>query len=303
MKAHWLALVFVGALLGGCADGGLEEDSDDFGFGDDLQATDDTGVVRGVVVDPAIVPVPNATVVLMGLDRETATSEAGTFGFSDVEPGTYFLEVSKAGFNTTQSSVTVVAGDDEPPVVKVLLARDASDLPYVQPDHFIGFLKCSLSYIALCGVAPGLTGDNFLKRVPLDAAPDWLQMEAVWQPKQVASNGMNLQMSYGGGGPSQTCCTNQGTSPLMVFANGTTVAEHGIGDPHDLVIRMFVWEIPGTGIDDWTGVCVPVVLTTYCQGPGVAIDQDFEVFTHAFYNYGPPEGWRFTEAQVPPPPG
>ena len=33
----------------------------------------------------------------------------------------------------------------------------------------------------------------------------------------------------------------------------------------------------------------------------VAIDQQYEVFVHAFFHHTPPEGWRFTEGPVPQP--
>ena len=120
MRAMFLLLLV--PLLAGCADEAAPE-VDDFAqnLDQELQATEDTGIIRGVVVDFAIVPVADATVTLTGLDRSTQTNEAGAFGFDGLEPGTYFLEISKLGYNSTQASTDVEAGTDTPPVVKVRL--------------------------------------------------------------------------------------------------------------------------------------------------------------------------------------
>lgn len=38
-------------------------------------------------------------------------------------------------------------------------------------------------------------------------------------------------------------------------------------------------------------------------GVGLQLDQEFTVYTHVFYNYLPPEDWRFlSDPSVPQPP-
>src|ERR1041385_538006 len=75
-----------------------------------LHATDKTGVIRGVVFDEAIKPVANATVNLTAGTTAagvTHTGADGAFGFSDLEPGTYFLHANKTGFIEVQQSAEV----------------------------------------------------------------------------------------------------------------------------------------------------------------------------------------------------
>ncbi len=284
-------------LLSGCAQPPAEANGDDFVLDAPLSATEDTGIIRGIVVDSSIVPVMDATISIASLDRVETSNEHGAFGFSNVPPGSYFLNVERQGFAPTQLSVEVEAGEENPPIAKVQLQRDASTTPYHTPYQFRGFMKCSLSYIALCGapVVDEATGDNFLATFELAGPPTWINMESVWEGTQPTGNQMNLNMGRTPAGPSTTCCAAQGPSPLLVQANATTIAESGIGTEGDLIGRMFSWEMAGTGIDDHTGMCIYVVLTTYCQGPGVTLEQEFELFVHAFYHYAPPAEWRFTE--------
>ncbi|MGB1585991.1 MAG: carboxypeptidase-like regulatory domain-containing protein [Thermoplasmatota archaeon] len=297
----WLVGLLVAALLAGCSDEAAPADDEpDLGLEGELEATESTGVIRGVVLDPSIVPIQGATVTL-GDGTTVQTNANGGFGFSNLEPGTYFLDITKLGFTPTQTSAEVEAGVDLPPVVKVQLVPDASSAPYVQAFQFDGYMACSLSYIALCGlpVVDETTEDNFLATFELDGPPDWINMEATWRGTQPTGNQFNMNMGRTPAGPDTTCCTAQGPSPLLITANATTIAEGGIGTEGDLVHRMFAWEMEGTGIDDHTGQCVPVVLTTYCQGPGVALDQNYQVYVHAFYHFVPPEGYRFTEDGAP----
>ena len=97
----------------------------------DVQATDTTGVIRGVLVDDALRPLAGAAVQLQGGGNAT-TNEAGAFGFDGLEAGTYFLSASKDGYATIQQAVEVVAGNSNPDTVKVLLAAVARATPFVE---------------------------------------------------------------------------------------------------------------------------------------------------------------------------
>lgn len=298
----WCVLGLFLVALAGCSEASEPTpDEPELGLDESLEATDTTGVIRGVVLDPAVIPIEGATVTINSLGTATTTNANGAFGFADLEPGTYFLDIAKAGFVGTQTSAEVQAGVDLPPVVKVQLVPDASTAPYVQAFQFDGYMACSLSYIALCGlpVVDETTEDNFLATFELDGPPQWINMEATWKGTQPTGDQFNMNMGRTPAGPATTCCTAQGPSPLLITANETTIAEGGIGIEGDLVHRMFAWEMEGTGIDDHTGQCVPVVLTTYCQGPGMALDQKYQVYVHAFYNFVPAEGYRFTEHGSP----
>ncbi len=299
-----IALLIAATLLAGCATETAPVEEEDFGLDSDLEATEDTGVVRGVVVDNTISPIAGATITLKGPGLETMSNEVGAFGFAGVDPGQYFLEATKVGFQTVQANVLVEAGVDQPPVVRMVLEADPSSIPFVLPMHFSGHMGCSLSYIALCGlpVISDASEDSFLATFPFDSTPQWINLESVWEGTQPTGDQMNLNMGATPAGPATTFATAQGPSPLLTTANETVLAEAGVGAGQDLVGRMFAWEMEGTGIDDHTGQCVYVVLTTYCQGPGMALDQDFDFYVHAFYNWVPAEGWRFTSEGEPVPP-
>ena len=85
MRAQLLVLAL---LLAGCSEPTETPDEPfDASLDDELEATAETGVIRGVVVDAAIVPVAGVTVTIDGLDQETTSNEAGAFGFDGLEPG------------------------------------------------------------------------------------------------------------------------------------------------------------------------------------------------------------------------
>src|SRR5688572_22037468 len=141
------------AVLAGCAeDGGPEADPIEPAFEElELEATATTGVLRGVVVDEAIRPVGGAEVVVTNGGRNMTTTPDGLFGFAAMEPGTYFLAISKPGFLAVQQSAEVVAGESEPPVLKVVLKADENYNPYVTSLVFDGWIECTTSFLVLCG--------------------------------------------------------------------------------------------------------------------------------------------------------
>jgi hypothetical protein len=300
------ALVLASALLAGCSGGEKKADGpDDADFQDlDLQASETTGVLRGVVVDAAIRPIANAEVALSGpATAQTVTNGEGLFGFSALAPGTYFVRVAKPGYNETQASAEVVAGVADPPIVKVLLAADPGRLPYVSTYIFEGFIECSESLVAAghatCSQA-GLPNDKFIVDYPLDRPPQWVQSEAVWESTQAASPGLDVVYSYQG---DTVLLTNyveaRGASPLVLQANATVAASAGtgLGNGTDLLIRVFNEPIEGTRPSDPVGGdgCVDRPALGGCAtGVGVTIEQSFNIVTNVFYGFAPDPAWRYT---------
>ena len=143
MRSGVVATV-VALLLAGCAEGGQPVD-DDEEF-DDLQfeATDTTGVIRGVVIDDTITPIVGAKVAVTGQDLETESDDQGRFGFEDLEAGTYFLEISKPGFGKVQQSTDVQAGVAAPPVLKILMQKIPGSDPFVVGQLYTGYMSCRL---------------------------------------------------------------------------------------------------------------------------------------------------------------
>lgn len=311
MRTLAMVALLAGALLAGCSStndpsqsSGPEPTFDDL----DLQATDSTGVIRGVVVDEAIRPVAGAMVSLTGgASKEATSTDQGTFGFDGLPAGTYFLTVSKPGYFDAQQSAEVAPGVAEPPITKVQLIVDADSLPYVEAYVFSGFVECMTPNVALCGLLNDLAGSNLTQDnnqvvYPLTNVPSWVQTEMVWDSTQAAGTSMSVMYSYFNGcADAVFYCDHEvsGTSPLLLVANQTVIDTIGLGTEEDLYIRTFTEPVEGTK------QCLPELpeVGTACPGPaGLTLEQGFEYYTHIFYGYQPPEGWRFSSGQPVPQP-
>jgi hypothetical protein len=308
-----LAALLLSALLAGCASSGGKSASAataDFGALD-LAPTATTGVIRGIVVDSAIHPLANATVTILSVSRSTATNAQGAFGFSGLDPGSYFLRVSKAGFNETQVAADVAAGVAEPPVVKVLLTANPATAPYVEALHFQGFLTFGAS-IGITSVGTTINGalsdtlnDHSIWTVSFTQVPSWSQGELVWEQTQPAGGMLIWEMVVGGSNDHKGH-RETSASPALAYWNTTVlqaeadnVTAHGIayrffGGPHPALA-------PGGGAIPPADQCPTV--DTPVEGPrnpcafgyGLTTEQRADAYVHNFYNFAPPEGWRFTK--------
>src|SRR5919108_5926815 len=98
-----------------------------------LEATKTTGVIRGLVVDEAIAPLAGAAVTATGAGvtgLELVTGDDGLFGFDGLDPGVYFLQASKPGYQNVQVDVEVVAGEDKPAPERLILLADPTTAPF-----------------------------------------------------------------------------------------------------------------------------------------------------------------------------
>jgi hypothetical protein len=314
-----MALVLVAATLAGCSSAPEADPDPTVDFEDlDLEATETTGVIRGIVVDEAIRPIANVSVVARGGGREltASTTAEGTFGFDGLEPGTYFLSAGKLGYASSQGSAEVIAGVAEPPISKLQLVRDVANLPFNVLHKWEGFLECGLSVIALCGVGTGLpmvgnvTQDRFSTVMTVEGVPLLIQSEAIWATTTAASNELWLWHSSnskeGGGfnGTRNAYAWRQGPSPLIMTSNATEIEESEFGTNNDVFLRMFTGSISGTRNPTDPEGCYPggAGPDVYCGGVGYSIQQTFTVYTTSFFGYLPPEGWTFHEMGTAPPP-
>lgn len=292
-------LAVVALLLAGCAESsGPTGDGDDFSeeLDQELQATATTGVIRGVVVDKAVVPVANVTVTIQGTGDQTQSNAQGAFGFTGLDPGTYFLSASKVGFNGTQTSVEVVAGIDRPDIVKMLIQADPTSTPYVAAAQHSGFLACGVAVVATSvgcttmGALADATNSEAIWTHEFDGpALQHTQGEMVWEQTQPAGGQFIWEM-VGADWPSSPQphmgYRETGTSPALAYMNATHVAEH------------FEW-IMEHGVDyRFFGGPHPMC-TGVGFGCGVTLDQSTDVFIHHFYNFSPQPGWRFTADGAP----
>ncbi len=263
-------------------------------FGDlDLAATSTTGLIRGLVVDEAIRPIPDARVTLTPGDKTATSTDAGTFGFDDLEPGTYFLRVEKAGYNGTQTSTDVVAGAAEPPIVKMLLTANPGTTPYVEVYSFAAFMTCGFSVIATSvgcdtfeATADAL-GDQIYFPLQFTALPTWIQGELVWQHTQAAGGMAIWQLAgcadtntdaagshYCDGPPSQESPAMTSVGPDLILENENSMLNDGVQ------FNLFGGPMAACNVAFY--------------GCGMTLNQKYDVFAHVFYNWVPTEGWRFT---------
>jgi hypothetical protein len=306
------ASLFALALLAGCAGGGngadqpTGEDFQDL----DLEATETTGIIRGVVVDEAVRPVAGAVVSLSGSTASnTTTNDDGLFGFSNLQPGPHFVRVSKAGYVAAQASTEVVAGLADPPILKVLLTADPSSAPYVATYVFDGFIECSFSLVAVgfaaCSSAEQFN-DRFSDTYEIDQLPDWAQAEMVWDSTQAASDSLGLVFSVP---PRESTLYDNyaeagGPSPLVIQANQTTMEEYGVLE-QGVIFRVFNEPIEGTEPGDPVNGddCLDRPQLGGCAtGFGFTVEQSFQVYTNLFYGFTPDPAWRFVESGPHPVP-
>ncbi|HUR61917.1 MAG TPA: carboxypeptidase-like regulatory domain-containing protein [Candidatus Thermoplasmatota archaeon] len=246
-----------------------------------LAAEPGKGIVRGIVTDPAVRPLAGVNVTLRDAGRHALTDAQGRFGFSDVEPGVHFLAARKLGYSEVQASVEVKADDKEPRLTQLRLDAIPGMGPYVSLLKWDGFMQCSFIVAGAFGTGCLLTiavptGDDSRFYSTVDGTPTFLQNELRWTPTQTL--GTNLCMrtyaskDIGGKllGP-DTC----GPDPILQSYNATQLKAAGVG------------EAPGIERVVYVASYFPA------NAAGFALNQDFTVFTHLFYNFAPPEGWTF----------
>lgn len=292
MKVWSLIIALVAVALAGCAgDAPAPVDEDEQKF-DDIDVGDDEGAIRGIILDPSITPIEGATVTVKDQDLETRSNADGAFLFAGLAPGTYFLEVAKVGYTATQTSVSVEAGVDTPPIVKVQLTPDPSSVPFTQTFQYEGFMQCSFALVAVgfnaCGFASDVTGQDFgevLVRHQTAGVPDFAQTEMVWESTQPLGDALSLMYSWDCGDTFLCDHGTEGPSVLVLQAD-REVLETAIESEGDLFVRVFGTEsslAPGSNL-------------------GATIEQSFTHYTNAFYGFTPDEGWLFVEDGAHPVP-
>lgn len=280
-----LSLLTAAVALAGCSGGGNGGSADEPDTGDlDLVATEDTGIIRGVVVDDRIVPLAGVKVTLAGVAKETVSNEVGGFGFDGLEPGTYFIEAAKPGFRTIQQGTEVKAGVAEPPIVRILLAADPTTRPSYEVFHFQGYLECSFvagtpytgGYFMPCDVpfAGPIGSDNNYMEYPIAGNASWIHVSLVWDATQAFGRNLyfNVLDNYG---EYNVPVWSGGPSPLLGDANATAIAESKINEQQSFII-----EVASDGEAGFAGA---------------SLKQSFDAFIVVFHGFEPPEGYNYVE--------
>lgn len=307
MQSRAVAMVAaVLVLLAGCSGSGGPSGGDPsnsaFPSGTE-PPTETTGIIRGVVVDQAIRPIAGVTITLAGTEKTTTTNEDGIFGFGGLLPGTYFLTAHKQGYQDLQASADVAAGVADPEPVRIKMQADVKGLAYFTPYVHDFYIECTSRAVVLCG-APNLvsgflcdfgfpclgniTADSFTWDTYFEQNATLIQTELVWESTQAASPELFLQQEA-----LESTCDEApalvteagGPSPMMDRASEEDIQRSGIGGDCPIYYSIFSGEV------------VPLV--------GFTVEQRGSAYIHAFYNYLPPEDWRFssdTDGEPPSPP-
>ncbi|MEA3137221.1 MAG: Carboxypeptidase regulatory-like domain [Thermoplasmata archaeon] len=318
MRALLAAALAILPLLAGCAGGNDAQESP-------LAATATTGILRGVVVDEAIRPILGARITVPlsdGSVLNATTAEDGAFAFGDLLPGGYIVQAHKLAFLDTALSVNVTAGDADPAGVRVLMLADVLNAPFVEAFQFAGFMQCSFTLfvarvaacnpseatqplcslpVPLCtGPVQNLTQDKFMAVHSVSRqTARFLQSELVWNAGSQLSS--SLKAVPGSRDPVSGEINDyrpyEGESPLAMPMPGAVAQALFIGNGKDLVVRVFSGYVNETA----PPACLPSPIG--CPwGVGATYEQRFDLFTHVFYGFEPPEGWRFSSDGVPPTP-
>jgi hypothetical protein len=291
------ALVGLAILLAGCTNGEAGgQDSTELLF-DETPVVAGKGLIRGIVVDPSIAPVMGALVALNGQAETTSTTAQGAFVFTDLEPGTYFLQVSKPGWTTVQQSTEVQANVREPPVVKVAMEKIPGAEPRAETVNLEGYLSCSVGTpltLHDCNTVEEQRGALFF---PIDGMPQWIQTEVTWESTQAAGDWLYIIQGVcecdgtsiaSQGFDSRFDETAEATSPYIVRVDQDFLEANDVGGEN----REISIDVSASGPEPGT-----------TNGSGIALNQRFQVYVTFFYNFEPDAGWTFVgDGPYPVPP-
>lgn len=289
------------ALLSGCVGSGGDPTTDDL---PGLSVDQQTGGIRGVVVDGAIAPVAGAKVALANDGPSTVSDKAGLFTFTHLKPGDYFLSVSKPGYTTVQQSATVTAGDATPPIVKVQIALVPGKQPYLETYKLNGFYECAFSF-GIPGVTPVITDQcDFGVRTAYDEANGTVPYPA---PRNALQGSNTLYFDVGADTLSiiQEAFWTDETVPDMMVTLSSTPIDNGC-DCSDKDYLEVYQPSPTYGRLDAGKDALPLGERVVARGfldwnsPATATNLQFTILTSLFHNYKAPDGWTFeTQDQYP----
>ncbi len=268
------------------------------------------GIIQGLVIDAAIVPVPDATVELAG--AQTRTDADGRFRF-DVEPGTYHLQVNASNMVPSQVVVTAVAGQTVQ--ARIVLEPMPATQPFAVGSEYVGFIACEAIvafFIESCDAGTGAFGapDNHIFLPAIDAVPDAVQVEVVWDNTQSLGDSLTSTWASCTGDAycdafGWTMCQHWGASPLWCRSTADGGAASGtVGE---------VNSIGSVGHGRGTGVGIGLLVKADCtvcgdpvapeSGVGLVMQQRIQTYAWSFYNAMPPEDWVFFHDGPPVTPG
>lgn len=158
----------------------------------------------------------------------------------------------------------------------------------VDAHELAGFITCGVAVVASsvgCATVNAMAdaiGDRVYFPFDFEVLPTWIQGELVWKHTQPAGGQMIWQIAGCDAGQTNPYCDGPPAmpSPALTFVDTETIDEHADNIMEDGI----QYNIFGGPHDACSGVG---------YGCGVTLNQKFDIYIHHFYNFAPPEGWRF----------
>ncbi len=317
------ACVF-GLVLAGCAAPTDDTSSSQIASFDDLggHATDTTGLIRGVVVDLAVVPIAKAAVSISGPSKHNLTADAqGRFLIDGLDPGTYIVTAKAPLFHDSSTTVDVVAGVNEPAVTKVQLTPLFSQKPFTLQDKKRGYFDCSQYGAGIyqssncvtdqcpiffdpaqCNQLPTRMMDNVTSQTRewhMDVGPGWQNIifEMTWQSSSVAT-GKNLHMTVSTykplRDPGHWFASWASSNPFLLRL------DVGVKHPTAQIPSGTPEMIPAEGMNQVSYFVSSAPDSENSFVPAIALQQDFDVVWTTFYYGIAPPGWSFVHGDKRP---
>lgn len=271
----------------------------------DAGFTEDTGGIKGFVLDEETQPIAGASLSLVPLGALATSASDGSFAFSNVPPATYTLYTSRLGYQAGATQVSVLAGE----VKNVMVAVSKIEITAPRSEvygPFSGFMQCRMSTplsSGACGFVP-VVGNTTLTSVWTNDKVIWnfgkftsedfaaIVFEARWTPSSAATNpNMNQIFSYDGRpGTHWWADSGAASSPVnFVWVRG----EDGPGG-----------QVPSGTPEEHEEPTSDHTLRTWLTIPfgsvppaEVAYELRFEMMVTVYYSSLPPEGYSgFSDA-------
>ncbi len=203
-----------------------------------------TGTIQGSVTDASGSVVVAAIVTLQpgasAAPRTTITGPDGSFHFSAVEPGTYALTVTAAGFTDRKTDVSVVAGENPPlPTVVLQVAPAVSKMDVGLPQHELATEQVHAEEKQrLLGIFPNFYVSYQPNAAPLTAAQKFqLGLRSAIDPEVILGNAFGAGLDQLRDQDRQWGQGTEGYAKRFGAAYGTSVIHAFIG--HTLTQSVF----------------------------------------------------------------
>jgi hypothetical protein len=269
--------------------------------------TSEVGIIRGIVIDEAVVPIPNANVSVFESPIRTRSGSDGQFELRNVPAGEHRIVVEAQSYESASLTVSVEVGGSA--FAQIQLKRIAGDIGYFTTKIGRGILFCSATYRqailandvqqpasftgASCNVlnSTGVDQSTYFYWVSDDLSlMRGAAAETVWSSSQAFGNGLVQDWAVIG------CANNRnasfgrdyGPSPLQnilgsfeleyrindIPNSSCDAAEHCNLTACQMIVRVFSW--PSTNPD-----AVPVDV-------GITLSQTYSHYVTEFYLQEPP---------------